>query len=198
MTKIIAITGGIGSGKSTFSAHLISIGYKVHDSDGVVFDLYKKPNKEFKSFIKNLGVQNVFKKNKVDKNVITEKIFNNHVLKKKIERYIHKEVRKKREIFIKKNSNKKNKVIFLDIPLLFENNLSLNFDFIIGIIATKAIRLKRVLKQKKFSEKIFNKIIKNQTTDKDRKKYSDVIIHNNKTKKEFIKKGQKIIMRYLK
>jgi len=198
MTKIIGITGGIGSGKSTLSKHLRGLGYKTHDSDRVVSNLYKKPTKEFLNFIKKCGLEAALKKKQISKAFIADKIFDNNSLKKKFEKHIHKEVAKSRESFIKKNTNKKNKVIIIDIPLLFENRLDSLFDLVVCIISSKAIRTKRVLGRKKFSKKIFNKIIKSQTTDKERKKRSHIIILNNKTKKDFILRAQKVLMESLK
>ena len=52
MTKIVGITGGIGSGKTTFSNHLKKLGFLVNESDAVVSEIYTKPKKEFLSFIK--------------------------------------------------------------------------------------------------------------------------------------------------
>ena len=57
---------------------------------------------------------------------------------------------------------------------------------VICIISSKKNRIKRVLKNKKFTKKTLNKILKAQTTDKERKKRSQIIINNNKTKKDFI------------
>ena len=51
MTKIVGITGGIGSGKTTFSNHLKQLGFLVHESDKVVSEIYTKPKKKFLSFI---------------------------------------------------------------------------------------------------------------------------------------------------
>mgnify|MGYP006178046813 CR=1 FL=1 len=198
MTKIIAITGGIGSGKTTLTKHLVKQRYKVHDSDNVVLNLYKKPTKMFISFIKGCGLKNILKGKKINKTVIVDKIFDNTHLKKKFEKHIHKEVKKSRTQFIKKNFNKKNKIIFADIPLLFENNLEHHFDITICIVANKKIRMKRVLDNKKFTKETFNKIIKNQTTDKERKTRSNILIYNNKTKKDFILMSQKVLIEILK
>ena len=52
MTKLVGITGGIGSGKTTLSNHLKKLGYLVHESDVVVSEMYTKPKKQFLSFIK--------------------------------------------------------------------------------------------------------------------------------------------------
>ena len=58
MTKLVGITGGIGSGKTTFSKHLKKLGYLVHESDVVVSEIYNKPKKKFLSFIKEKISQN--------------------------------------------------------------------------------------------------------------------------------------------
>ena len=186
MTKIIAITGGIGSGKTTFSNHLKKLGFLVHESDMVVSEIYNKPKKQFLSFIKEKISQDAVNQNKINKTEITNVIFNNKTIKKLLERRIHKEVKSSREAFIKKYTKKKKKIIFVDIPLLFENKIDKNFDLVICIISSKKNRSKRVLKNKKFTKENLNKIFKAQTTDKERKKRSQIIINNNKTKKDFI------------
>ena len=183
MTKLVGITGGIGSGKTTLSNHLKKLGYLVHESDMVVSEMYTKPKKQFLSFIKEKISEDAVYHNKINKTEIANVIFNNKAIKKLLETRIHKEVQNSREAFIKKN---KNKLIFADIPLLFENKLEKDFDLVICIISLKKNRIKRVLRNKKFTKDNLNKIFKAQTTDKERKKRSQIIINNNKTKKDFI------------
>ena len=69
---------------------------------------------------------------------------------------------------------------------MFENKLEKGFDLVICIISSKKNRIKRVLENKKFTKENLNKILTAQTTDKERKKRSQIIINNNKTKKDFI------------
>jgi dephospho-CoA kinase len=190
VTKLVAITGGIGSGKTTFSNHLKKLGYLVHESDAVVSEMYTKPKKQFLSFIKEKISQDAVNHNKINKTEIANVIFNNKAIKKLLETRIHKEVQNSREAFIKKN---KNKLIFADIPLLFENKLEKDFDLVICIISLKKKRIKRVLRNKKFTKDNLNKIFKAQTTDKERKKRSQIIINNNKTKKDFIFSVEKVL-----
>ena len=198
MTKVVAITGGIGSGKTTFSNHLKKLGFLVHESDKVVSEIYTKPKKQFLSFIKEKISQDAINHNKINKTEITNVIFNNNTIKRLLERRIHKEVQDSREAFIKKYIKKKKKIIFADIPLLFENKLEKNFDLVICIISSKKNRSKRVLKNKKFTKENLNKIFKAQTTDKERKKRSQIIINNNKTKKDFIFSVEKVLTRLIK
>jgi len=198
MTKLVGITGGIGSGKTTFSNHLKKLGYLVHESDAVVSEMYTKPKKQFVSFVKDEVSQDAVNYNKINKAEIANVIFNNKTIKKLLERRIHKEVQNSREAFIKKNTKKKKKIIFVDIPLLFENKLEKSFDLVVCVISQKKIRIKRVLKNKKFTKKNLNKIFKAQTTDKERKKRSQIIINNNKTKKDFIFKVEKVLIKLTK
>ena len=198
MTKLIGITGGIGSGKTTFSNHLKKLGYVVHESDVVVSEIYNKPKKKFLSFIKEKISQDATNHYKINKAEIANVIFSNNKIKKLLERRIHKEVQISREAFIKKYTKKKKKIIFADIPLLFENNLEKSFDSVICIISSKKNRAKRILKNKKFTKENLKKIFKAQTTDKERKKRSQIIINNNKTKKDFIFSVEKVLTRLIK
>ena len=198
MTKLVCITGGIGSGKTTLTNHLKKLGYLVHESDVIVSEIYTKPKKQFLIFIKEKISQDAVNYNKINKVEIANVIFSNNTIKKLLERRIHKEVQRSREAFIKKHTKKKNKIIFADIPLLFENRLEKRFDLVICMISSKKNRTKRVLKNKKFTKKNLNKIFKSQITDKERKKRSQIIINNNKTKKDFIFSAEKVLTRLIK
>ena len=198
MTKLVGITGGIGSGKTTFSNHLKKLGYLVHESDVVVYEIYKNPKKNFLNFIKERVSQDAVNYNKINKAKIANVIFNNNTIKKLLESRIHKEVQKSRDAFIKRNKKKKKKIIFADIPLLFENKLEKSFDLVICIISSRKNRTKRVLKNKKFTKENLNKIFKVQTTDKERRKRSQIIINNNETKKDFIFSVEKALTRVIK
>ena len=198
MTKLVGITGGIGSGKTTFSNHLKKLGFVVHESDTVVSEIYNNPKKQFLSFIKEKISQDATNHNKINKAEIANVIFSNNKIKKLLERRIHKEVQISRVAFIKKYTKKKKKIIFADIPLLFENKLEKNFDLVICIISSKKNRTKRVLKNKKFTKENLNKIFKAQITDKERKKRSQIIINNNKTKKDFIFSVERALTRLIK
>jgi dephospho-CoA kinase len=193
MTKLVGITGGIGSGKTTLSNHLKKLGYLVHESDVVVSEMYTKPKKQFLSFIKEKISKDAVNHNKINKTEITNVIFNNKAIKKLLETHIHKEVQNSRDAFIKKNKNNKKKLIFADIPLLFENKLEKGFDLVICIISLEKNRIKRVLENKKFTKENLNNILKAQTTDKERKERSQIIINNNKTKKDFILSVEKVL-----
>ena len=193
MTKTIAITGGIGSGKSTFCTKLKEKGFKIHSSDEQVAKIYKNPEKKFVTYLRTIGLSKSISKKNIDKKIISKIIFENKQIRKKLELYIFKIVRKKRSDFIKQEKQKKTKLIFIDIPLLFENNLEKEFHKVISIIASKQARLKRLKKNRKMTEKQFKNIIRSQTSDVIRKKKSDYIIYNNSTLKDYKIKINRLI-----
>ena len=193
MTKTIAITGGIGSGKSTFCSKLKEKGFKIHSSDEQVAKIYKNPEKKFVTYLRTIGLSKSISKKNIDKKIISKIIFENKQIRKKLELYIFKIVRKKRSDFIKKEKEKKTRLIFIDIPLLFENNLEKQFHKVISIIAPKQVRLKRLKKTRKMTETQFKNIIKSQTSDVIRKKKSDYVIYNNSTLKDYKIKINKLI-----
>ena len=73
-----------------------------------------------------------------------------------------------------------------------------NFDAVLCIIAKKKIRRERVLKNKKFTKAILEKILKSQTSDAERKSRSSIVIYNNTTKKDFIFSLEKALISLLK
>ena len=193
MTKTIAITGGIGSGKSTFCSKLKEKGFKIHSSDEQVAKIYKNPEKSFVNYLRTIGLSKSISKKNIDKKIISKIIFENKQIRKKLELYIFKIVRKKRSDFIKQEKQKKTKLIFIDIPLLFENNLEKQFNKVISIIASKRVRLKRLKKTRKMTENQFMNITRSQTSDVIRKKKSDYVIYNNSTLKDYKIKINKLI-----
>ncbi len=193
MTKTIAITGGIGSGKSTFCNKLKEKGFKIHSSDEQVAKIYKNPEKKFVTYLRSIGLSKSISKKNINKKIISKIIFENKQIRKKLELYIFNIVRNKRSNFIKKEKQKKTKLIFIDIPLLFENNLEKQFHKVISIIASKQTRLKRLKKTRKMTEKQFKNIIRSQTSDVIRKKKSDYVIYNNSTLRDYKTKINKLI-----
>ena len=198
MTKVVGITGGIGSGKTTVTEYLRKKGFCIHESDKVVSKIYNKPTKSFISFLKKNVSEDVVRHNKINKKKISDIVFNNEEARKRLEKYTHSIVKTSRDNFIKKNCKNKKGAIFIDIPLLLESGLEKNFDLILSVIAKKKIRTARILKKKKFTKKNLLKIFKIQTSDRERKKKSHIIINNNKTKKDFIFSIEKALIEIIK
>ena len=183
----IALVGDIGSGKSYLSRQF---GYPVFSADKEVSKLYKKNKKcylklkkELPDFICSFPV----KKNKLASAILYKE---NNL--KKIIKIVHPEIRKKMNVFVKKNKNKK--IVILDIPLLLENKINTKSDIIIFVDAEKKEINKRLKKRSNFNLKIVKKLRKLQLPLEVKKKKSNFIIKNN-FKNNLAKKSAKMIIK---
>jgi dephospho-CoA kinase len=176
LTIKIGILGDIGSGKSFVAT---SFGYPVFNADYEVSKLYQKEKKIFNKLKKVLP--NYIHSFPVNKAEVSRAILANKSNLNKIIKIVHLEIRKKMNIFLKKNKNKK--VVILDVPLLLENNLNNKKDILIFVQSKKIDILKRLKKRDNFNQKLFDKFKKIQLPLVYKKKKSKFIIKNNFTKK---------------
>ena len=190
---VVGLTGGIASGKTTVVKLLKKNKLAVHDSDSVVKGIYSKPKTKFLNHLKKINLGKSLKGGRIDKKSIREKIFNNTKKRKLLESYIHAEVKKARNVFLKKHSQKKTKIVFLDIPLLFENKLEKICDFTILFYAPPTIRKKRAIRRRGMQKKILEKIIKSQLSDQTKKKKADFVVDTSINKNRSFNEVLKII-----
>ena len=171
----IGIVGDIGSGKS-YVAKLF--GYPVFNADNEVSKLYKKDKKIFRKL--KIKLPKYIHSFPVNKNEIGKAILENKKNLKKIVDIVHLAIRKKMNLFLKKNINKK--IVILDIPLLMENKINKKGDVLIFIQSKKTEVLKRLKKRQNFNLKLFNRFKKIQLPLEYKKRKSTYIIKNNFTK----------------
>ena len=182
----IGIIGDIGSGK-TFVAN--NFGYPVFNADYEVSKLYKKNKNVFSKLNKKLP-KYIFTF-PIDKVEITNAILSNKKNLKIIINIVHKEVRKKLNIFLKKNQNKK--IVILDIPLLIENNIYKKKDILIFIDSRKQDINKKIKKRLNYNVKLINMFREIQYNLNYKKEISHFIIKNTFTKIPVKKEIKKIL-----
>ena len=182
----IGILGNIGSGKSFVAK---SFGYPVFNADEEVSKIYKKEKKIF------LKLRKVLPKHihsfPINKNEICDAILTSNSNLKKIITIVHLEIRKKLNIFLKKNMNQK--IVILDIPLLLENKIDNKDDILVFIQSKKIDILKKLKKRKNFNSKLYKKFKNIQLSLDYKKKRSHFIIKNNFTNKSVNKSIKKIL-----
>jgi dephospho-CoA kinase len=168
----IGITGSIASGKTTASKILSRKRGLLFSADKEVKKLYNNKN------IQQLLIKkfNIKRKSNV-KALLKKIILKNKTSIKKLEKIVHPLIRKKMRNFSRKN--KKEKILFYEIPLLVENKLMNYFDIIIFLKAKRSVRLKR-FKSKGGEEKLFNLMNNKQLSDKKKIKFCDYVVVNEK------------------
>ena len=182
----IGILGDIGSGKSYVAKNF---GYPVFNADAEVSKLYKKDRKIFNKLKKILPKYIYLFP--INKNEISSAILANRSNLKKIVKIVHLEIKKKMNIFLNKNKNKK--IIILDIPLLLENKINKKKDILVFVQSKKLDILRRIKKRKNFNSKLLSKFKNIQLPLDYKKKKAQFVIKNNFTKKSVNKSIKKIL-----
>ena len=185
--KRIGILGNIGSGKSYVAK---SFGCPVFDADKEVAKLYQKDRGTFYKLKKILP--KYFHSFPIKKEEISNAILANKNNLNKIVKIVHTEVRKKMNLFLRKNKNKK--IVILDIPLLLENKINKKKDILVFVRSKKLEIAKRLKKRKNFNQKLLKKFKSIQYSTNYKKKKSDYVIKNN-FKKKSINDGVRNILK---
>ena len=186
----IGILGDIGSGKSYVAKNF---GHPVFSADFEVGKLYKKNRKIFNKL--NKVLPKYIYSFPINKKEISKAILANKSNLEKIVKIVHLEIRKKMNIFLNKNRNKK--IVVLDIPLLLENKINIKNDILVFVKSNRSEVLKRLKKRENFDSKLLSKFKNIQLSLDYKKKKSQFIIKNNFTNKSVNKSVKNILKEIL-
>jgi dephospho-CoA kinase len=182
MTKIIGLTGGMGSGKTTIANHLNSLGIPVYNSDYQAKKILNLP--ETVESLKSVFGDVIFTNELLDKEKLSKIVFKNPEQLKLLNQIIHPAVKVDFENWLKANKN--SPLVIKEAAILFESGSYKNCDVIISVSAPQEIRIQRVIArdQLTYDEVMFR--INNQWTDEMRNEKSDYVIDNQDIDKALI------------
>lgn len=176
-SKVIGLTGSIATGKSQVSNYLRDKGIKVVDADLIARDLVDIPI--VKDEIKKAFGENIYVNENLDRKKLAEIVFNNDKKRNILNDIMHPHIYK---IILDEIKNS-NEIVFVDIPLLFENEkvnekFGLKFDEIWLVYVDRELQIERLMKRDGISRDYAEKKINSQISVEEKRKKSDVIIDN--------------------
>lgn len=171
--KKIAITGGIGSGKSAVSQILASKGYFVVDCDQITKQLYQK-QKTVEQIAQNFGNQFVCD-GKVDTKKLGAYVFADQHRVQKLNSVMHPLIFEELDRQIDESGQK---IVFVQIPLLFETGMQNQFDDVWLVTADEQTRIQRVVIRDGLDVEQIKNRIKNQMDDEKKSQFVHTIIKN--------------------
>ena len=174
----IALTGGIGSGKTSIASIFKSLGVPIIDSDTISKEIILPGKPCFKDIVNEFGEEILTNKGTIDRYKLRDIIFNNDKARIKLENIIHPVVFKNIDTEISLINYPYCLVI---IPLLIETKSTERFDRILVIDALESLQFERIVKRDDISPILIKKIIKTQAKRKERLRYANDIIVNNDT-----------------
>ena len=181
--KIIGITGGIASGKTTVVNEIRKNGYQVIDADQVVHDLQKKGGKLYRALLGCFGTEILANDGELNRPHLSKLIFSNPqnmTLSKSLQNSIIRQELLDRYTELSKTES----VFFMDIPLLIEENYVDWFDDIWLLFVEEETQIERLMRRNNYSYEEAQKRISSQMPFKEKRKYANQIIDNNGTIEE--------------
>lgn len=174
--KIIGLTGGIGSGKTTVAKFIEEMGFPVYFSDDRAKDIVND-DEVLKNNIKELLGEEAYDENGFyNKKYVSEIVFNNDETRLQLNALIHPAVKIDFENWVE---NQNSEFVFKETALLFELNLNESCYKSVLVTADDNIRIKRVMDRDQKTYREIEAIIDKQMPEKDKIKRADFVIYNN-------------------
>jgi dephospho-CoA kinase len=171
---IVALTGGIGSGKSTVGQMFAQLGAIVIDSDQLARDVLERGSIGFDEVVTMFGDE-VLKNGEIDRQLLASIVFKDPKKRSDLEQVTHPLIRKAFAEVVARSAA--NSIVINQIPLLVESNHDYKFDHVIAISVTEAIRTQRLLKRGLTADQIKQRM-QAQATDHMRESIADSVIIN--------------------
>ena len=185
---VVALTGGIGSGKSTVGQIFAQLGAIVIDSDQLARDVIERGSIGFNEVVAKFGDE-ILKNGEIDRQILASLVFKDPAKRSELEQITHPLIRK---AFTKVVSSAlPDSIVINQIPLLVESNHDYKFDHIITVSASESIRSERLIKRGLTNEQIKQRMGA-QATDQMREDIADSVIVNEKSEQEVTDQVEKI------
>ncbi|MBL6935099.1 MAG: dephospho-CoA kinase [Alphaproteobacteria bacterium] len=175
---VAGLTGSIGMGKSTAAAALRHLGCPVHEADKVVHRLMEKGGEAAPLVATAFSdaVPEVIKHGTVDRAALGEFVFGNDEALDRLEAILHPLVRDDEESFLFRMAMRREKLVFLDIPLLFETDAEERLDATVLVTAPPFVQAARVLRRPGMTKARLAAVLSRQMPDAEKKRHADFVI----------------------
>ena len=170
----VALTGGIGSGKSSAAEIFAALGAVVVDSDEIARKVLDRESVGFGEVVAVFGDQ-ILAAGEIDRKKLGQLVFSDPKERKKLEQITHPLIRKEFERIIE--NVPENSIVINQIPLLAESKYDYKFDYVIAISAPIEVRKNRLLERGMKSYEIEQRLAA-QASDADRAKIANEVIEN--------------------
>lgn len=176
--KVIGLTGGIGSGKSTVSQYLIKLGYDVIDADKISHDITMPGHETLKKLKEEFGDSIILSDGSLDRKELGKIAFSDSLRHKRLEEIVTDSVINIVNSKIKEFREENKDIVILDAPLLFESCMDKKCDEVWLVTSSLEERVKRVMARDGLSREEILDRIDNQMPDNEKIKRSTCVIKN--------------------
>ena len=192
MGKIIGITGGIASGKSTVTNYLRQKGVEVVDADAVVHQLQKTGGRLFQILVEHFGVKILLEDEELNRPLLASLIFNNSDEREWSKETQGKIIREELGSLRDKLAQTED-VFFMDIPLLFEQDYAAWFDETWLVYVSPDVQLERLMKRNHLSKESAEARLASQWSLEEKKKLANHLLDNNGSRDQLLSQVETLL-----
>ena len=178
MGKIIGITGGIASGKSTVTNFLRQKGFQVVDADALVHQLQKPGGRLFKALVQHFGQEIILENGELNRPLLASLIFSN-TEEREWSKQIQGEIIREELATLRDQLAQTEEIFFMDIPLLFEQDYSSWFDQTWLVYVEPDVQMERLMKRDQLSKNLAISRLSAQWPLEEKKGLASQVIDNN-------------------
>ena len=192
----IAVTGGIGSGKTQVTNYLISKGFTVVDADRMSREMTSAGGKAIPYIREHFGPSFILEDGSLDRAAMRDLVFKDPSWKKVLEEGTTKVVLEDIEAIKKERAASNDKALFFDIPLLFETGSEDDYDAVWVVTADYDLRKNRVMARDGIDPSIIDLIMDSQDGEDKKVQLADHVIYNNGTLDELRESVDAVLRSY--
>ncbi|OFK73146.1 dephospho-CoA kinase [Streptococcus sp. HMSC034E03] len=185
MGKIIGITGGIASGKSTVTNFLRQKGFEVVDADALVHQLQKPGGRLFQILVEHFGEKVLLEDGELNRPLLASLIFSNSDEREWSKETQGQIIREELGSLRDKLAQTEN-VFFMDIPLLFEQDYAPWFDETWLVYVSRDTQLDRLMNRDQLSKESAETRLASQWPLEEKKKFATYILDNNDSREQLL------------
>ena len=178
MGKIIGITGGIASGKSTVTNFLRQKGFQVVDADALVHQLQKPGGRLFKALVQHFGQEIILENGELNRPLLASLIFSN-TEEQEWSKQIQGEIIREELATLRDQLAQTEEIFFMDIPLLFEQDYSSWFNETWLVYVEPDVQMDRLMKRDQLSKDLAISRLSTQWSLEEKKGLASQVIDNN-------------------
>lgn len=193
--RIIGLTGGIASGKSTVAAILAKHGAYIIDADKIGHKIYYKGGPAWRGVIDAFGDEILDNGGNIDRAKLGQIVFSDNKKLQQLNVIVHPLMRREIQLQLKDADNRGFAIAVIDAAVLIESGWYTLADEIWLVVADNELRLQRLMQRNGFSRQQAWQRIESQMPDDEKAKYADVIIDNNGDMEELENKVIKALYR---
>ena len=192
----IAITGGIGSGKTEVTNYLTSKGYTVVDADKMSREMTSAGGKAIPYIREHFGPAFIMEDGSLDRAAMRDLVFRDPAKKMLLEEGTTKVVLEDIESIKKERAACDDKALFFDIPLLFETGSEDDYDAVWVVTADYEIRKARIMVRDNIDAAIIDLIMDSQEGEDKKASMADQVIYNNGSVEELRNAVDRVLESY--